>query len=352
MHPFDDRDVLREELADRDDRDDARRDRRRWSAAPSPATTRRAHGHRPRRSWTAGSPSAAACSSPSPASGSTATTTPTTAVDAGAAAVLSSRDTGHPGGPGRRRRSPRSHGWPAHAARPAARRHGWSRSPGRRARPAPRTCWPQVLADGRPDRRHLRLVQQRARAAADRAARRRRDTESWCSRWAPAHIGDLRGLVRDRAARTCRWCSTSARRTSGSSAPSEAHRAGQGRDRRGARRGRRRGAQRRRPAGRRRWPPAPRARVVHLRHRPVRRRPLRRAGGRRPRPPVLRAAYRAERATVAMGWSASTTPATPPPPPRWRSRSGSPLDDVADALGAADRDLAVAAWRCTSGPTA
>ena len=49
----------------------------------------------------------------------------------------------------------------------------------------------QVLARRGRDGGHLRLVQQRARRAAHRAARRPADRASSSSRWAPAHIGDI-----------------------------------------------------------------------------------------------------------------------------------------------------------------
>ena len=95
---------------------------------------------------------------------------------------------------------------------------GSSRSPARRARPRPRTCWPAVLADAGADGGHRRVLQQRARPAADRAARRPARPATWSSRWARAGSATSPSCARSRRP-TSRWCSTSARRTSASSAP-------------------------------------------------------------------------------------------------------------------------------------
>ena len=161
----------------------------------------------------------AGCSSRSPASTSTATTTPPPRCAGGAAAVLVLADTG------RARRSSSTTRVAALAAlarhvagAPAAPTSGSSRSPGRRARPPPRTCSPQVLGGRGADGRDGRLVQQRARPAAHRAARRRADPLPGARDGRPRRRPPAAARARSRR-RESRWCSTSARRTSASSAP-------------------------------------------------------------------------------------------------------------------------------------
>ena len=235
----------------------------------------------------------------------------------------------------------------------------------------------------RPDGGAAGLVQQRDRAAADRAGRGPDDPRSSCSRWAPAglghiarpvptspppdvgvvlnvgtaHVGEFgsrgghragQGRARRGAARptawpcstpTTRWCAAMAARTDG---PGRHVR----RVRRGRRPGRRRRARRRGPAALRaghappggagrglrlvgrapgvatRWPP-PRSRCDARRCRSTR------SPRRCPRPSRAAAGgWRSSSAPTASPWS--TTPTTPTPSrcgPRWRR-----------------------SWRCAGGP--
>ena len=81
----------------------------------------------------------------------------------------------------------------------------------------------QGPAGGRAGRRrsdggHAGVLQQRAGAAADGAARRAGHAATWCSRWVRAGSATSPSCAASPAP-TWRWCSTSARRTWGSSAP-------------------------------------------------------------------------------------------------------------------------------------
>ena len=85
----------------------------------------------------------------------------------------------------------------------------------------------------RPDRRPARVVQQRARPALDGAARRRRAPATWCWSCPPAARGTSPRCAASRS-RGSAWCSTSAARTSASSARADGDRRGEGRAGRGA----------------------------------------------------------------------------------------------------------------------
>ena len=312
------------------------RDRRRSSAAPcvhDPA--RRVTGPAVRRQpdRRAGRP----LRRRAPASASTATTTPTAAIDAGAAAVLVHRDTGQPGvlveDP------------VAALARLA--RHALSRltgTPGGRADRVAGQDQHQGPAragarHGGPHGRHLRLVQQRARAAADRAARRPGHGVPRARDGRP-HIGRPPGLVRGGAAGRRRWCSTSARRTSGEFGSQQAIAQAKGEIVEALPRGRCRGAQRRRPAGRRDGRPDPRAGCAPSAPTPA---PTSASTSSRSTTSAARPSCCCTRAERAHGrdaaWSASTTPATPRPPQRSRSRSGCGLDDGGRRARRRHRDL-------------
>ena len=160
---------------------------------------------RPATSWsparpssTAALPSRAGCSSPSPASTSTATTTPPAAVGGGAAAVL-----GTPRRPACRpcvvddaqaalqelARAGAARGC-ASAARGPTRR----RVTGSQGKTTAKDMLARVLADAGADRRHRRVLQQRARPAAHRAARRRASTRYLVLEMGARGIGHLAEL--------------------------------------------------------------------------------------------------------------------------------------------------------------
>ena len=105
------------------------------------------------------------------------------------------------------------------------------------------------------DGRHGRVVQQRARAAAHRAAGSPSRPATWSSRWAREESATSPSCARSPRP-TSRWCSTSARRTSASSAPRSTSRVAKGELVEALSADGHRRPQRRRPAGARRWPRA------------------------------------------------------------------------------------------------
>ncbi len=148
VHPFDDRVVVAEELARPDDPDDPGRDRRRRRRHRRRGDARPG-GHRSGLPRQPGARRPAASSSRSPASASTATTTPPARSPVGpprcsAAARPSCPPSSSPTWSTALGRLAR------HVRRPAAGGRPWSPSPGRRARPAPRTTSAHVLAAAGP----------------------------------------------------------------------------------------------------------------------------------------------------------------------------------------------------------
>ena len=193
VHPFDDREVLREALprAGRRDRADPRRDRRGRRRAARRRTARRrlVTGPAVLRPPRASSP--AGCSSPSRASASTATTSPRARSAAGAAAVLGSRPPACPtsSSPTGRRRSACS---PATSVdrlpeRDRRRAHRLAR-----ARPAPRTCLAQVARGRRRRRSRPRgSFNNELGRAAHRAARRPSRPATWSLEMGARGIGHI-----------------------------------------------------------------------------------------------------------------------------------------------------------------
>ena len=254
VHPFDDRVELRAaileqlgEVASRDP-DDPRGDRRRRRRRRSHDDPDGVDGHRaglprhPRRRSPAGS------SPRSSASTSTGTSTPPPRCADGAAAVLGSA----PGRGARRSSSPtrrrRSAGWRttscgrlpdlAGARRDRLPGQDLDQGPARRgARGRTRPPW-----------RPAGSFNNELGPAADRAARRRGDALPAARDGRPRHRPPARRCARSRA-RTSRWCSTSARPTSASSAPRTTSRPPRASWSRRSTDDGHRGAQRRRPAG-------------------------------------------------------------------------------------------------------
>ena len=124
----------------------------------------------------------------------------------------------------------------------------------------------QVLAGGRPDGRDRRHPSTTSSACRSPCCAPTPTTRYLVVEMGARGIGHIAELVRDRAARRRRWCSTSAPPTSASSARSEAIAQAKGEIVEALPADGRRGAQRRRPAGRRDGRPdaGPGA---HLRHR-------------------------------------------------------------------------------------
>ncbi len=233
VHPFDDRDVLREALrrgAGRDP-DDPARGRRRRSAA-------RSHDDPDGVTVTgpafldSRAPSPAGCSSRSPASTSTGTTTPPrrspparppcSAPGRSACPAVVVADP-----------RPRSAGWPGTSLDRLPERHASSAVTGSQGKTTPRTCSPRCSPHAGPTVATRGSFNNELGAAADRAARR------------PEHPlpGPRDGRPRRRPHR--RRCARSPRPTSslvlnvgkahlGEFGSQERHRAGQGRARRGA----------------------------------------------------------------------------------------------------------------------
>ena len=223
-------------------------------------------------------------------------------------------------------------------------------SPARPARPAPRTCSPSVLAAAGPTVAPAGLVQQRARAAADRAAGRRRPPATWWPRWAPGHPGNIAYLCRITPPRRRRGAQRRRRarrgvRLAARSPPATKARAG-------------RGAARRRAwpcstpttRGSPRWPAGPRPASCAF----GRCRRRRRAGGRRP---ARRRGPRRGSACVTPGGERRCRAAPARRAPRRqragrrggrRSRSAwtSAARGRAAAAGASRR--AAGGWRCTT----
>ena len=174
-----------------------------------------------RRSSTAGLRKPAGSSSPSTGEHVDGHDYAPAAVEGGAAAVLGSRATGVPDGARRPTRSAHCRSWPGQVLAPAARARGnglrvvaITGSQGKTIGQGHARACPGRL---RHHRRHGGFVQQRARPAADGAARRRPRRASSCSRWARAGSATSPSCARSRHP-TSRWCSTSARHTSASSA--------------------------------------------------------------------------------------------------------------------------------------
>ena len=166
-----------------------------------PRRPRRRHGHRPGLPRQPRARSPAGSSPRSSASTSTATTSPPPRWPPARPRCSAARPVGRPGR-GRRRPAGGARGAGPPRARAGCREvHGARRSPAPRARPRPRTCSPRCSPPHAADRRHPRLLQQRARAAADRAARRRVDTRYLLLEMGARGIGHLRDALRDRAAR-------------------------------------------------------------------------------------------------------------------------------------------------------
>ena len=357
MHPFDDRDgaaLTRARAAGADDPDDPRRDRRRSSAE-------RVHAATP-DSWSTGpafidTPQAGAgrrCSSRSRASASTATTSRPRRVDGrrrSGARLAAGRRCRRSWSPTRRRALAAL----AHARRrPAAGRDASSRSPARRARPAPRTCWRRCSPTAGP------TVATAAPSTTSSGCpltvlRARPGTRYLVLEMGARGLGHIAELCAIAPPRRRRWCSTSAAPTSASSAVA-------GRSRRP-----RASWSRRCPPGRAspcstpttrwwpRWRPARRARVVHVRHG----RPTPTSGWSRPRarrPRAGRASTSCTRGCAAHVHAAAGRRAPgaqrAPPRPRPRSRSACRSTTSPPRSARAHRALALADGGAPSGPTA
>ena len=319
-----------------------RRQRRRRARSPG------------RRSWTAGSPSAAACSSPSSGERVDGHDFADAAVDAGRGrgAVLARHRP--PRRRRRRRRSPRSRGSPSTSlGAGCADGSGSWRSPGRRARPAPRTCSPRCSPAAGPtvatfgsfnNELGLPLTVLRADTA----------TRYLVLEMGARHVGDLRGLVRGRAAGRV----AGAQRRQG--APRRVRlpggdRAGQGRARRGARRATASRCSTPTTRWSRRWrdrtdapgssPSAPTP-AADVRFADV--------DGRRPRPPDLRrCSYGGRRgARVALGLVGEHHAGNAAAAAAVALVAGRAARRGRRRAGRAPPPRRAAGWRCTSAPTA
>ena len=181
----------------------------------------------------------------------------------------------------------------------------------------------RVLADAGADRGDGRVLQQRARPAADRAAGRqeRRATSSW--RWARAGSATSPSCARSRRP-TSRWCSTSGKAHIGEFGSQGAIALAKGELVEALVARRRRPCSTRRPAGGGDGRAAPPARVWTFGHAAAADGPARRRRGRRPRARRPSTSPTEERpSTSRSACSASTRPSTPRPrpPPHWRPAS-------------------------------